>query len=235
MSKTFKPFVDVKFVRCTAPKPVDLTDCKATFDRARNEVIRPILAGIKISCTNKVGTLGLAYINQTGGKRMITAGHVCTTSGDAIGQPDNEHVIANVMGFAPPYNGAQVDVAKANVELPENEVNDNGVFGYLIDYWIDYFYDWTTEGDEVQIEGAASGTSSGKVHIPYANISVGDGDRVDVAAVATYASQGMDSGGPVIGFKGKDANFYGIHGGRVVIQGVSYSWFVPFGAFSDFL
>lgn len=235
MSSRPKPFLAARQIRKPDPPRVELKDCQVIYERARNEQNRPILAGVQIACGTRDGTLGIVYIGATGGQRMITAAHLCRQVGDIIGQPDVNSAVASVMAIAPDYQNSEVDVLKANITLAPNNVDDNGVFGNLVTYWIDAYSNWTDENEQIQIEGAASGTSSGRVVIPNAIMSVQAGGQALVVALATYNSQAMDSGAPVIGFDGEEAIFYGIHGGRVLYQQVNYAWFVPYGAFADFL
>ena len=226
MSKDRKPVR--KKIRET-PEVVDLTMWPAEY-HARTDQFRPLLGGIGIQSTTMTATLGLCCYTLTGANAVITAAHVFTNSDQTLGQYLQANMIGTSLGQAPPYGGANVDVAL--VVVPGIGIQPSWVLGDIIPYEWESYATFGDVGGAVQIEGLISGTSQGK--IVYANAQIAVGGQIEAAGVANYASQPGDSGAPVIWWDDDEPTFIGIHGGQVQVQGQWQSWYVPFAAFQNF-
>ena len=212
------------------PKIVDLTGYPAEY-HARTDKFRPLIAGIGIQSATLSGTAGLCCFTSTGANAIITSAHVFSGDDMALGQYLFSDLIGACVAKAPPYSEANVDVAL--VAVPGIGIELWEVQGDAIAYTIESSSNYGDAGDEVQIEGLESGTSKGNIVHPAATISV-EGQK-EYAGVADYLSQPGDSGAPVIWWDGSESTFIGIHGGRVQIEGAWKSWYVPYGAFLDFM
>lgn len=231
MSSTPTPSAAMSPTRLIPPHPIDLAGWPVVL-HGRTDKTRPVLAGIAIQTKSKGGTIGFCFLSKTGGKRLVTAAHLVSDGiGGQIGQASYNDTIGGVMDIAPPFKDLTVDVAMANVSV---DMTANAVLGTDGPYKVTAFCDWTTENDVVQLEGAVSGTTKGKVVHPNAKLTVPELKDEIYAAIATYDSDPGDSGAPVIIVnQSNKACLAGLHGGKVKIKDIWYAWFVPTGTFAD--
>lgn len=208
-----------------APTPVDLREscAAARVGRDPTQKIRPILGGIRI--VGKItGTLGLVVESTANEFGFLTAGHVCGDVNSLVGQPTDAEAVAMVM-----VNGylkqPEIDVAFARVLVGVKYTID-GIYGNILDYYVNQYMSWPIEDQEIQIQGANSGSQEGKVLYPNVDITW-QGKTLKEVSIATYASQPGDSGAPVVVLDDDKVTLVGIHGGRVLVNGHDRAWFTP--------
>ncbi len=205
------------------PAPPPVVDAKAAVGRDPTQSIRPILGGIQIAGPAANGTLGVVIEDATNTIGILTAGHVVGAANTLIGQPNTAAVVAQVRTNGYPGNGVDIAFAPVSAGVTNSPLM---IYGTLVDYEIDQTKDWPDANEAVTMQGAVSGAKNGNVVIQNANITF-QNQALNGVSVANYASAAGDSGAPVMNIDGETVTLLGIHGGRVQITGVWYSWFTP--------
>jgi len=164
----------------------------------------------------------------------VYADDLFATAGHAVGQPDSfvgQPGEADMMGQVVENflaNGA--DIALVRVLVGVNATEDT--------VWVDVNstqavtfanQERPEEGELLWLQGAQSGLVECSVYLTDADIvEPNSGEHVNNVVLLNLGVQTQpgDSGAPVTG---QGTNLcYGIYGGRVVVEGVTYGWLTPF-------
>jgi hypothetical protein len=195
---------------------------------AGNLRLRPIIGGLQTAATGQhatlYGTLGLVY--EAG--YFATAGHAVGEVDSFVGQPGTDDMVGRVESN---FLSGGVDIALIRVLV--------GVGSTPGMVWVDpdlpaqaVTFERTErpeEGERLWLQGAQSGKVECNVYLTDVTINEPvTNQQVTNVVLLNLRSQTQpgDSGAPVIG---EESNLcYGIYGGRVVYQSVTYGWFIPF-------
>ncbi|HYI12339.1 MAG TPA: trypsin-like serine protease [Thermoanaerobaculia bacterium] len=194
-------------IRAEAGVDVEFTKVHVRFHQgAGDALVRPLVGGTQIQSTEAemLGTLGLVVQSVIGDIGLLTAGHFVGAPGDAIGQPDddNANLVATVVAnnfIAPGTVDGAFAIINSNTQFQVGGVWQPGGAPALV---LDNLINVPDEDSPCTMQGADTGTSAGQV--VYNNVEIGNLTNV---ALATYAAQEGDSGGPV--FNG--TSFLGVH------------------------
>jgi hypothetical protein len=210
------------------PDSVDLGQVGANLVGAPGQdprgQIRPVIGGTQLTGGLGVGTLGLVVVDPEDVSHLLTAGHVCGEPDTLVEQPGAGAVVGRVQlnGFS---DGRGVDIAVTTVAAGV-QVTNYEIFGTLVNYRVTRMQAWPEVGQQVTMQGAASGATNGLVKDPNATITFGSTQLKNVS-VATYGSAAGDSGAPVVNIDGDTVTCLGIHGGSFVQSGTTLAWFTP--------
>lgn len=194
--------------------------------------VRPLQGGTRIAGPTKDGTLGLVVKNlNTGVMGFLTAGHAVGGQGTTVGQPDtNPNNAAGRVHINTFTAGSVTDIAFANVlpgvEFAEETIHRPDGSSFRIAVMSAY----PDEGQQVKLCGMRAEQQVGRVVYPNVNIDVvEDGIPVQLkgVSIATYPSQPIDSGAPIVSVDREEIEWLGIHGGSILIKGERYAWFTP--------
>jgi hypothetical protein len=197
---------------------------------AGNQTIRPLQGGTQISSSAGKATLGVcAYRAQTGKLGFLTAGHTVGGEHDLVGQADKDNLAGQVTlnAYANHIDIAWVDILMGIKATPFLVWTSSG--GYTITKILS---DDPEKGWDCSMQGAQSGSQAGKIS-KFINMTAHKGEHaVNGVTMATYASVGGDSGGPVVVFgTGNAVLLLGIHNGRATVEDVDYAYFTQASTF----
>lgn len=178
-----------------------------------------VIGGLSISCGTKQGTAAIV-IDYDGGIYLLTAGHV-------VGEPDTEVKCQDIVigkVYANYYPNPDIAMVKINpgIRYGLNEVKvGNQIYKDV------KLADMMPRNNEDVIMAGASGNEYGTVLVGEADVTGEQQEVLRNISIANYYSEESNSGAAVLSQQLDTPLFLGIHGGRVVYNNISRSWFTP--------